>query len=397
MTVHKTIVALKALVVLGFVLPACAEGEAPLDDRASIELRQGALTAEQCTFFAEDDQVTICKATRSARNPFVIIRTSTEGCINGIADQDDGSYIAIDDPTCEGLGCFPEGAPYDGTVACCDGLAPGADGTCADVDACVDNPCDAEASCTDLAPPALNDPDGRICECQEGFEGSGEPGDCAPASGLLLDMYPGASGAFSLRKLRAAYDGPAFLIRRSFDHATMAIGFTEEGDLDTEALVAFIREPYGDTVEWPAQWNATAQQYADAGIGNGYVVRWYDQSEEANGRYAFESTRVEQHGVAMAGMYVGAVQTFFENRTKRGMALSSAISVGTAFTLARVQEVTTLNYLAFGPTGGIFYDGTHFGRRFGMWADPDTTLAQGAGVGRVLGYFNVVSGVHQVG
>jgi hypothetical protein len=58
----------------------------------------------------------------------------------------------------------------------------------------------------------------------------------------LLDTYPGASAAFSLRKLKADYLGPAIKVRRNCDDATLDIGFDANGDLDALALNTFIEE-----------------------------------------------------------------------------------------------------------------------------------------------------------
>ena len=81
---------------------------------------EAALTDEQCTFFEENGKVTICHATGSATNPFVVLKTSEAGCINGHADHAD-DQIAIDGK-CEG-GCLPEDAPVgDREYACCKGL-----------------------------------------------------------------------------------------------------------------------------------------------------------------------------------------------------------------------------------------------------------------------------------
>lgn len=98
-------------------------------DRAPLGTEEAELTAAQCSFFAANDRVTICHRTASVRNPYTIIRTSTAGCASGHADHA-GDYIASSDPaspaydpTCSGQGCFPEGAPSDGSVECCEGLA----------------------------------------------------------------------------------------------------------------------------------------------------------------------------------------------------------------------------------------------------------------------------------
>lgn len=103
------------------------------------------LSAQQCEHFQVGGKVTICHRTSSAKNPYVIIKVNTQGCVNGHAAHA-GDYVAIDDPTCNGQGCFPAGAPHDGTVECCDYLWPDASGTCAPV------VCPADTACTKYEP-----------------------------------------------------------------------------------------------------------------------------------------------------------------------------------------------------------------------------------------------------
>jgi hypothetical protein len=74
---------------------------------------------------------------------------------------------------------------------------------------------------------------------------------------LLLDLFPNASVAYSLRKLRTAYTGAAIQVRRSSDNTTQDIGFVNNV-LDEAALLSF------------------------CGSGNGFVTTWYDQSGNAN-------------------------------------------------------------------------------------------------------------------
>ena len=47
-----------------------------------------------------------------------------------------------------------------------------------DTDACINNPCDDNAVCTDTAAPALDDAAGRTCTCNAGYSGDGETGNC---------------------------------------------------------------------------------------------------------------------------------------------------------------------------------------------------------------------------
>ena len=74
---------------------------------------------------------------------------------------------------------------------------------------------------------------------------------------FLLDLYPNATVAYSLRKLRATYTGSAIRVRRSSDNAEQNIGFVN-GVLDTASLLSF------------------------TGAGNSFVTIWYDQSGNAN-------------------------------------------------------------------------------------------------------------------
>lgn len=60
-----------------------------------------------------------------------------------------------------------------------------------------------------------------------------------PVFGLLLDDFPGAAAAYSLRELNSAYSGPAIRVRRESDDAELDIGFLN-GSLDVAALVAFV-------------------------------------------------------------------------------------------------------------------------------------------------------------
>lgn len=68
----------------------------------------------------------------------------------------------------------------------------------------------------------------------------------------LLDAYPNAEAAFSLRKLRTAYTGSAIRVRRA-DNTEQDIGFVNN-QLDTVSLLSFV------------------------GSGDGFVAKWYDQA-----------------------------------------------------------------------------------------------------------------------
>ena len=73
---------------------------------------------------------------------------------------------------------------------------------------------------------------------------------------LLLDAYPGAAVAYSLRKLDKDYTGSAIRVRRSSDNAEQDIGFVNNY-LDTAAMKTFV------------------------GANNGFVVTWYNQADSS--------------------------------------------------------------------------------------------------------------------
>lgn len=96
-----------------------------------------------------------------------------------------------------------------------------------------------------------------------------------PKYPLLLDNLS-AAAAYSLRKLRNGYTGAAIRVRRSSDNAEQDIGFTAAGDLNNDALLAFV------------------------GSNSSFVTTWYDQS--GNGRNATQTTAANQPRIVNAGV-----------------------------------------------------------------------------------------------
>lgn len=92
---------------------------------------------------------------------------------------------------------------------------------------------------------------------------------------FLLDIYPDAIGAYSLRKLRTAYQGPAIRVRRSNDDAESDIGFDSFGFLDISALSNFV------------------------GGNSGLVTTWYDQSKNSNN--LLQATGTQQPRIVNSG------------------------------------------------------------------------------------------------
>jgi hypothetical protein len=112
----------------------------------------------------------------------------------------------------------------------------------------------------------------------------------------VLDVYPTASAAYSLRLLRGAfYTSNAIRVRRSSDNTEQDIGFTTSGNLNTTALTSFV------------------------GAGNGFIVTWYDQS--GNAANATQATQANQPQIVSSGSVLlqGANPTILFNGTSNFM------------------------------------------------------------------------------
>jgi len=97
----------------------------------------------------------------------------------------------------------------------------------------------------------------------------------------LLDDYPNAAAAYSLRKLRSAYTGSAIRVRRSSDNTEQDIGFVGFKYLDTAALLAFTGR---------------------GSLDNVFVTNWYDQS--GNARNATQILALLQPQIVSGGAII---------------------------------------------------------------------------------------------
>ena len=92
---------------------------------------------------------------------------------------------------------------------------------------------------------------------------------------LLLDAFPNAAAAYSLRKLSSSYTGNCIEVRRSSDNALQNIGFVNNV-LDTASLLSFI------------------------GAETGFIRTWYDQS--GNARDYAQTNNANQPRVVISGV-----------------------------------------------------------------------------------------------
>jgi len=161
------------------------------------------------------------------------------------------------------------------------------------------------------------------------------------ASTKLLDIYSGASAAYSLRDLADASVGnPVVNVRRSSDNATQDFTSTEITD---GTLLAFVGNTASD---------------------NGYVTTWYDQS--GNGRDTVQAVNNSQPQIVSSGalILVNSLPTVdFNNGPYLETAQSFHAVNDASFVLAGLQKSGEIAYGRFAST--YFSDGFWLGRYTG--------------------------------
>lgn len=135
----------------------------------------------------------------------------------------------------------------------------------------------------------------------------------------VLDLYPNASAAYSLRRLNSSYIANAIRVRRSSDNSELDIGFDISGDLNIATLTSFV------------------------GSGNGFITRWYDQS--GNSLNATQTTAANQPSIVTAGVLETQLNkpcVRFSRVTSHGLATS--VTVNNPFSIISVmsQDLTTV-------------------------------------------------------
>jgi hypothetical protein len=150
----------------------------------------------------------------------------------------------------------------------------------------------------------------------------------------ILDTYPNAAVAYSVRRLATAYTGPLLRVRRSSDNTEQDIGYTTLGDLDETALTNFV------------------------GANNGFVTTWYDQSGNANN--ATQSTAANQPQIVSSGAVIkvnGKVATDYNSANILFFTINNTIAPKNDFFIYSVGERTTTakTYSPFGTTGIFGY------------------------------------------
>jgi hypothetical protein len=182
---------------------------------------------------------------------------------------------------------------------------------------------------------------------------------------LLLDDYPGAAAAYSVRKLRSAYTGSAVRVRRSNDNTEQDIGFDGDGNLDESSLTTFV------------------------GANDGFVATWYDQS--GNAINATQSTAAMQPRIVLSGVIekTNGKPTLFSNDAME--LVMSSTTYETAFIVGRIRTQNLVNYILGTAGKGIFFGGSLVN---GLGAFDGTNAGQisGQDLNQHLGYFEMSSG-----
>jgi hypothetical protein len=133
---------------------------------------------------------------------------------------------------------------------------------------------------------------------------------------LILDCYPNAEAAYSLRKLRTAYTGNCIRVRRTGDNVEQNIGFVNNY-LDTAALKTFI------------------------GSVSGFITTWYDQ---AGSRNATQTNAANQPNIISASNLTyrnGFVSLFFNTANNQDFLSASRILSNDEFTIFGAASINS--------------------------------------------------------
>lgn len=184
------------------------------------------------------------------------------------------------------------------------------------------------------------------------------------ASGYPLDGITAFGRELATVRLRTAYTGYAFIIRRSSDNATTSVSFDSNGKVSTSSIVSA-----GGTL---GTW---------IGSNDGFIDTWYDQS--GNARDMVQATAAEQLKLISAGTvlsyaatnpdatsYVGATTNILSTASEHSVWIVAATDCSSGGDVVAdmygVHDGTTGNRGAFGVkladgTGSTWYLGARQG------------------------------------
>jgi hypothetical protein len=142
----------------------------------------------------------------------------------------------------------------------------------------------------------------------------------------ILDLYPDAAAAYSVRKLDNNYTGSLIRVRRSNDNTETDIGFDANGDLDTSTLSTFV------------------------GANSAFITTWYDQS--GLGRNLTQSTASNQPRIVNAG----TIQTKGTQGKPsiKGDGSNDFMNIATSFTSSTISTFIVAGDCSIFGAAGVF-------------------------------------------
>ena len=151
---------------------------------------------------------------------------------------------------------------------------------------------------------------------------------------LFFDLFPGALGAYSLRKLNPNYSGPAVKIRRTSDNAEADVAFDSNGEVSENSVVTITNFPISPT---------TLGLFIN--VNPVTVVKLYDQS--LNNNHFTQLTNSRQPIIADAGNLV-------TSNGKAGIQFRKANSTSLAMPEDSLVGLSSLSYfMAFNPAADV--------------------------------------------
>jgi hypothetical protein len=149
---------------------------------------------------------------------------------------------------------------------------------------------------------------------------------------LLLDEFPNAAAAYSLRLLSSSYTGDCIQVRRSSDNSLQNIGFVN-GVLDTASLLSFV------------------------GSGDGFVRTWYDQSGNGRNLLPTAGNPVNEARIILNGnLDIDNLKPtmFFENRRYNIFpSINTTNSIYSTFMVTRKTQTTSIGSVFSGGNGSF--------------------------------------------
>jgi hypothetical protein len=155
---------------------------------------------------------------------------------------------------------------------------------------------------------------------------------------LLLEQYPGAYAAYSLRRVRGEYTGPSIRVRKitSAPYPEQDIGFDADGNLDLNALTSFLDGNAGNIERlYDQSGNGRDVVNTNAAFGPGIATSEGVYTVDEKAALRFDGVN-DQLDIDSSGLDIGSLSSF--------MVMKLSVTSGLQFPLA--LSVTPLRWYA---------------------------------------------------